>query len=338
MRRLLAALFGLTALFAGTAASRPGAWEWTLPPGIDAPTVPADNPMNHAKVELGRRLFYDADLSIDGTMSCATCHSQRRAFADSTRTRPGVHGDPGRRNVQGLANVAYLTPLTWADSRLATLEAQVAVPVFGDRPVEMGMKGQEVELLRRLSGDKCYRRMFREAFPDTRGTIDTVAIAKALAAFQRTLISYGSPYDRYRRGEGMPLSGPAKQGEALFQQHCASCHAGANFTDAQFHAIEDGQDGTDPGLADVTGRSEDHGKFRTPSLRNVTLTGPYWHDGSAGSISEAIERHGEAVPAVSHLSENQREAILAFLASLSDDSFTTSPRFAHPDRACGKLL
>lgn len=338
MRRTFVALLGLAVLALATAASKPGQWVWNLPPGVAPPPVPADNPMSQAKVDLGRRLFYDADLSIDGTMSCATCHSQRRGFADSTRTRAGVHGEPGRRNVQGLANVAYLTPLTWADSGLTTLEAQVAVPVFGDRPVEMGMKGQEAELLRRLVSNRCYRRMFRAAFPETRGTVDMTAISRALAAFQRTLISYDSPYDRYLGGEEASISASARQGEAVFRQNCAFCHSGSNFTDQRFHAIEAATPGADPGLGEASERADDHGKFRTPSLRNIALTGPYMHDGSATTIAEAIERHQAAVPGVSSLTTEQREAMLAFLGSLSDNGFVTDPRFAHPDEACGRRL
>ncbi len=133
-------------------------------PGIFRPTyrppVPPDNSMSAAKVALGRRLFYDADLSIDGTLSCATCHEQHRAFTEGNATHPGVGGVPGRRNVMALANVAYFDPLTWADPRQHSLEQQVAVPFAGTHPVEMGMAGKEKELAQRLAADPCYRRMF----------------------------------------------------------------------------------------------------------------------------------------------------------------------------------
>lgn len=115
--------------------------------------VPRNNPMSAAKVELGRRLFYDADLSVDGTMACATCHEQHRAFSDGNPTHAGVHGEPGRRNVPGLANVGWLRTLTWADPRQSSLERQAAVPVMGTTPVEMGMAGQEAEITRRLTRD-----------------------------------------------------------------------------------------------------------------------------------------------------------------------------------------
>ncbi|HWK42875.1 MAG TPA: cytochrome c peroxidase [Croceibacterium sp.] len=336
MRGVTAALLALSALIVGTAASRPAEWRWNLPEGVAPPPVPADNPMSVAKVELGRRLFHDADLSIDGTMSCATCHSQRRGFADRTSTRPGVHGDPGKHNVPGLANVAYLTPLTWADPRQTRLQEQALVPVFGDHPVEMGMKGQEAELARRLGGDRCYRRMFRAAFPETRGRIDAEAVAKALAAFQRTMLSFNSAYDRYRRGEsGAAPSSEALAGEGLFTRHCTACHAGENFTDQRFHALSHGATATDGGLGEITGLTEDHGRFRTPGLRNVALSGPYFHDGSLETIAEAIAQHGGTVPA---FSEVERDALLAFLDTLTDQDFASNQSFGYPEKACGKPL
>jgi len=338
MRRTGIALFALAALVLGTAASQHKTWSWDLPPGIAPPPVPGDNPMSKAKVELGHRLFYDADLSIDGTMSCATCHDQKRGFADGNRTRPGVHGDPGRRNVQGLGNVGYLAPLTWADSRLSTLEIQVAVPVFGDDPVEMGMKGKEAEIARRLSKDKCYRTMFRKAFPETGGSIDPPNVAKALAAFQRSMLSYNSPYDRAGRGEHGALSAEARRGKALFAANCASCHSGDNFSDGKFHTIPTGSPSSDAGLAHATGRAEDKGKFRTPGLRNASLTAPYFHDGSIASLEEAILRHASVVPAAGTLTASQRADLLALLDALTDRSFVSDPKFALPHEACGKPL
>jgi cytochrome c peroxidase len=336
MRRPLTALFGLAALALGLAAAPPPAWRWDLPADVAPPPVPADNPMNAAKVELGRRLFYDADLSLDGTLACANCHVQRHAFADSVPSRGGVDGGQGRRNAPGLANVAYLSPLTWADPRQSTLEKQVAVPVFGDHPVEMGMMGHADELVRRLSGDDCYPQMFRDAFPDGRDTIGTATIAKALAAFQRTLLSYRSPYDRDRAGEAGALPDDARLGKVLFEADCASCHAGPDLTDSRFHAIEASASPTDAGLAEVTGRARDKGKFRTPGLRNVALTAPYMHDGSASSLEAAIRRHAFAVPAVKALSARQSASLIAWLGAMTDPAFVSDPEFAYPDRICGK--
>jgi len=236
------------------AAAAAAGYDWRLPRGVAPPPVPAGNPMSAAKVELGRRLFYDADLSVDGTLSCASCHAQHRAFTEGNATHPGVKGAAGRRNVMGLANVAYLSPLTWADPAQTTLDAQVAVPVTGDHPVEMGMRGQEAELVRRLGADACYRAIFAAAFPETKGQITFASTANALGAFERTLLSWNSPYDRHLRGDRPGLSSTAKRGEALFQaKGCSGCHSGPNFTDGRFHAIADPR-GEDQGLAEKTAR------------------------------------------------------------------------------------
>jgi cytochrome c peroxidase len=282
-----------------------------------------------ARVELGRRLFYDADLSIDGTMSCATCHEQKRGFTDDNPTRPGVHGDPGRRNVMALANVAWAPVLTWGDPRLDTLEKQALVPIAGTDPVEMGMAGHEAAIAERLGAGGCYRAMFARAFPAEDGAITLATVTRALAAFQRTLISFGSPYDSHRMTE------PARRGEALFGARCAGCHSGINFTDYRYHAVAPLAPGAeDRGLGEVTGRRADDGKFRTPGLRNAALTAPYLHDGSAASLPEAIRRHGEP----GRLTPSEMTEIVAFLDTLTDRRFVTDARFSLPRTACGKPL
>ena len=205
-----AVILGATLLCA--AATEPG-YRWTLPKGVAPPPVPADNPMSAAKVALGRRLFYDGDLSIDGTLSCATCHEQRHGFAEGEATHGGVRGAAGRRNVMTLANIGYLSPLTWADPSQKTLEDQVTTPLMGEHPVEMGMAGQAVEVVKRLSADRCYPQMFAEAFPNTGGQITVEATAKALAAFERTLISRNAPFDRAQRGERTAMSDDARRGD-----------------------------------------------------------------------------------------------------------------------------
>ncbi len=346
MRGLLFAMLAAAALPAAAQA-----YDWHLPPGIAAPPVPAANPMSDAKVALGRRLFYDADLSRDGTTSCGTCHEQHRAFTEGNATHPGVGGVPGRRNVMALANAAYFMPLTWADPTQKSLEDQMLVPLQGTHPVEMGMGGANAELARRLSTDPCYRQMFLAAFPESQGRIDVAAAGKALASFERTLISYGAPYDRYRRGDVAALSGPAKRGMALFFAHnCDACHAGANFTDLKFHNIGlyngDGKGAypaRDHGLIEITHLASDEGRIRTPSLRNVALTGPYMHDGSVKSLSNAIRRHLDggsplrdaALRGVS-INDSDLANLVAFLDSLTDQGFVTNPDFALPRTACGK--
>lgn len=203
--------------------------------------------MSAAKVELGRRLFYDADLSSDGTMACATCHEQKHAFTDGNTTHPGVTGEPGRRNVPGLANVAWNSPLTLADPAQTSLERQLAVPVLGTHPIEMGMKGREGDIATRLSHDSCYRSTFAQAFADSGGRIDFGNIARAIAGFERTLTSYDRAYDRDR------MSPEARVGPDIFARECASCHAGVRFTDLAYHR---------PGL--VVAGAADRGWSKSP--------------------------------------------------------------------------
>ncbi|MEP6867813.1 MAG: cytochrome c peroxidase [Novosphingobium sp.] len=298
-----------------------------MPESVASPPVPADNALSSAKVELGRRLFYDADLSADGTMSCASCHVQRHAFADSIATRGGINGDAGRRNAPGLGNVAWLSPLTFADPAATTLEVQVHTPILGTHPVEMGMAQRQPEIGQRLGKDACYRRMFAKAFPESESVITFTSVARALASFQRTMVSYSSNFDRE------VLSVEARAGRVLFNRDCASCHAGPQFTDLSYHRIGPADvSATDQGLFEATGIEADRGKFRTPSLRNVALTGPWWHDGSAATMEIALTRHG-----LSHIARETAE-IAAFLDALSDHEFTERRSLSMPDRACGKRL
>ncbi|SFG39656.1 cytochrome c peroxidase [Novosphingobium sp. CF614] len=328
MKRCIAVLAGIAVVLFGIAAAA-----GTL---HGNPPVPTDNPMMRDKVELGRRLFYDADLSVNGTMSCATCHEQKHGFADGNRAHPGALDDPGRRNVPGLANVAWFPRLTWADPRQTSLEAQIAVPVFGEHPIEMGMKDHEAEIARRLERDPCYVEMFRRAFPGDRGMIDYLHVAKAIAAFERTLVSRDSPYDRFVRGNVDAMTPLARQGLQIFQRDCASCHAGPDLTDAAYHRIapENVPPSTDAGLAEVSGDRSDTGKFRTPSLRNLGVTAPYLHDGSATTISDAIQAHA----AFAAIRTSDVDTLGAFMETLTDQSFLAEPGLALPNQACGRPL
>lgn len=336
MRWAVTSIAGLAVAVFTMAAARPAEWRWILPSGTAPPPIPADNPITASKVELGRRLFYDADLSINGTMSCATCHEQTHGFADNNATRPGVYGDPGRRNVPGLANVGYTARLTWADPRLTTLEAQVAVPVLGEHPVEMGMAGKEAEIGTRLGRDNCYVQMFADAFPERRGKIEMAGVAMALATFQRTMIAFDTPFDRYRAGRKDAISAEAQRGYGLFQGRggCTNCHSGPNFSDDNYHALDSQRSKGDLGLGEVTGSMTDNGKFRTPGLRNIALTAPYMHDGSAPTLVDALRRH----KAGAALSERDTSDLIAFLGQLTDRRFITDTRFALPSKACGKRL
>lgn len=302
------------------------------------------------KIELGRRLFYDGDLSWDGAMSCATCHEQKRGFADPNKTRAGFDGSPGERNIQTLANVAWFSSLTWGGPQVDTLEHQALIPIEGFVPVEMGFGGKpEGMLAQRFADQSCYPELFRAAFPEHAGKIDMNTITLALAAFQRTLVSLDAPYDRWMRGDTSALSNQQKRGAALFEaKQWSSCHAGPHFTDAAtpgiksdqaFHRLVMPADGKDTGLARITQNPEDAGRFRTPGLRNVALSAPYMHDGEVASLREAVLHH-YADPDVNDarlkqaLSDAEINDLVAFLESLTDQGFLTNPAFARPLAQC----
>ena len=353
-----------------------GSFDWGLPAWVPTPVVPQDNPMTRAKVELGRHLFYDRRLSADQTMSCASCHHQDKAFADGLAVSTGVTGQKSTRSSMSLANVAYLPVLTWSNPHLTSLEVQSLIPLFGENPVELGMAGREKEMFARLQGDPVYQRLFAQAFPqearegaDALYTLTTVT--RALASFQRSLISFDSPYDRYKYGgQKNALSVAARRGEALFfgeKMECYHCHGGFNFTDNIRHSklplSERGfhntglynRDGRgaypadNPGIRELTGDPDDEGKFRTPSLRNVALTAPYMHDGSIATLEQVIREHYAAggmaakgphgrspmrssLIAGFEVSEQEVADLTAFLQALTDLSFVHNPRHGNPWR------
>lgn len=315
MRRLLV-LATLAALAAascgGESAPTPG-YDFNLPAGFPEPQVPADNPMTSEKVELGRALFFDERLSGNGTMACASCHDRTKGFADGKDKPSGSTGQLLPRNAMGLANVAYFPLLTWGNPTLKSLEEQALVPMFGEFPVELGITGAEEVVLDRFRQDPEAQAAFAAAFPEDGDPITFVNIVKAIASFERTLISGASPYDRYTYGgERGALSEAAKRGNDLFfseRLECYHCHSGINFTTAFRSAsttIEEmdfqntglynlGTDGAYPpggeGLFAFTENPKDQGKFRVPSLRNIALTGPYMHDGSMATLSEVIDHY-----------------------------------------------
>lgn len=366
--RCIAVALTVVALWIGLpAAAEP--YVWDLPPWVPEPVVPADNPMSFAKVELGRYLFYDRRLSANQSLSCASCHQQALGFTDGKARSPGVNGEVGVRSAMALANVAYLPVLTWANPAQRRLETQMLVPLFGDNPVELGMMGKEPELFQRLAVDPLYRRLFRRAFPEQQGRITLATVARAIACFERTLLSFNSPYDRYKHGgDADAISESAKRGEDLFygeRLECSHCHGGFNFTDNVQHAKMrfpevafhntglynvDGRGAyppDNPGVRAVTADADDEGKFRAPSLRNIAVTAPYMHDGSIATLEDVIRHHyalkGLAVfngaqPSPLRdqfiegfdISDDEVADLVGFLTSLTDDRFLKDPRFADP--------
>lgn len=352
----------------------PSTYNWRLPAWMPKPLEPLDNPTTEAKVELGRRLFYDTRLSLNGSSSCASCHRQELAFTDGRARSPGALGHFTHRNSMSLANVAYSPVLTWANPLLHTLEQQVLVPLLSRDPIELGMAGRDAELVERLRAEPVYPPLFERAFPaGPGGTISLATVTRALAAFERTLISARSPYDRYRyEGDVEAISEAAIRGEALFfseRLECHHCHGNFNLNDSILHERNrlgelafhntglynlDGQGAYpagNPGLLEHTGRPEDMGRFRAPTLRNVEVTAPYMHDGSIKTLDEVIDHYaagGRTIESGPHagvgrrnplkssfvpgfqLTAEERADLLAFLRSLTDREFLTDPKFSNP--------
>ncbi|MCX5746267.1 MAG: di-heme enzyme [Proteobacteria bacterium] len=347
---------------------------WDLPPGFPTPLVPADNPMSAAKVELGRRLFYDTRLSGNQTFSCASCHAQARAFTDGRAVAIGSTGELHPRNSMGLTNVAYLGRFVWANPVLSELEQQALGPMFGFEPVELGLRNLEDELLARLKAEPIYQDLFARSFEADADPVTVANVVKGISAFERVLISGRAPFDRWQHGEATAISASAIRGHALFNSEkceCFHCHSGFNLQDtvryvghptveARFHNTAlyniDGLGGypaPNTGIYAFTNLPADMGRFRTPSLRNIAVTAPYFHDGSAATLDDVLDHYaaagrtiasgpnagvGSANPYKSSfligftLSAEERADLHAFFDSLTDDTFLTDPRFADPWR------
>lgn len=295
-----------------------GDFRWNLPQGFPLPVVPASNPMSTAKVALGRRLFYDKRLSGNETQSCASCHEQSLAFSDGRATGLGSTGQAHPRGPMSLVNVAYSVSLTWANPLFAfgvmdePLERQSELPMYGDAPVELGLKSQS-QIEERLRDVPEYQPWFAEAFPDQGEPITAQNISRAIAAFERTIISGRSPFDRYRNyGDDGAISESAKRGYELFngeELECFHCHEGFNMSDhvhwqgkpsVEMHYHNTGLYNIDgkgaypepnTGVYNVTMDPKDMGAFKAPTLRNIALTAPYMHDGSIATLSDVLDHY-----------------------------------------------
>ena len=332
--------FGAAALAAepDPAARLPSAWKdgaLAVPKGLPAPWVPPSNPVTPEKVALGKRLFFEKQMSRDGTKSCAHCHDPALALTDGRATALGVRDQVGPRNVPSLLNAAMYPALFW-DGRAVSLEAQAEGPILAATELDM----TEELLVERVKAIEAYKPLFVAAF----GT-DTVTLrrmAYALASFERTLLSEETPFDRWWFGKDEAAIGPAeKRGYTVFRVKggCATCHSirptEASFSDFGYHATSAGADGdVDPGRFAVTGCAEDKGRFRTPTLRNVALTGPWFHDGSATTLREAIDHYDRGgkegrpkEPEIRplHLTEEEKQDLEAFLKSLSSPGIPGVP-------------
>lgn len=304
------------------------AWATPAPPaGWPAITWPADNPYHPAKAELGRALFFDTRLSSDGVISCSWCHSERASFSDNHHSplSTGVELLPTRRNAPTLVNVAFGKSFLLA-GEVATLEEQAMGPLLARD--EMNMTPERIEEV--LSEDSAYVAAFRAAFGS--GPITLARVAKALATYQRTLISARAPFDLWQAGDSGAFTPAQKRGFALFtgKAGCAACHVPPLFTDGGYYntGLEDAV--VDSGRARVTGLVSDAGKFKTPTLRNIVETNPYMHDGRFALLHEVIDHYnagGVAHPARDPrirplgLTPDERDDLLAFLEGLTDREF-----------------
>jgi cytochrome c peroxidase len=324
-----------------------GTYSWNLPKGFPKPYVPSDNPMTEAKVELGKYLFYDKRMSVNGKASCTTCHKQELAFTDGRAVSEGATGQLHSRSAMSLVNIAYSGALTWSNPRMKELEEQALAPMFGDHPVELGLQKGDGFLLT-LRSDPRYRVLFERAFPGDAGGFSVEKVVRALASFERSIISARSPYDRYHYGgDDSAVSDSAKRGEILFfNQHlsCFRCHGGFNFSDATISELNAGREvefhntglynlagtlsypASNVGAYEYTKIGADVGKFKTPTLRNIAITAPYMHDGSIATLEAVLDHYAaggrtiESGPhaGVGHDNPNKDPLIAGFSLSQRD--------------------
>ncbi len=265
--------------------------EIEAPLGLPPVLIPADNPPTAETISLGRRLYYDPMLSVDDTVACASCHHPDFGFTDGKPVSEGVNGQKGGRNAPTIFNAAYYTTQFW-DGRAPNLEKQAEGPV--QDPIEMAHTLEGVE--QKLTADPTYQAEFGKAFGP--GPITYEKVEKAIASFERTVISGNSPFDRYfYSGDETALSEAAKRGLEILRNpqkgNCTACHPIGLFTDNQVHNIGVGVDDqgelTDVGRYEVSKNEADRGAFKTPSLRNIALTAPYMHDGSLKTLKEVVD-------------------------------------------------
>lgn len=320
--------------------------------------VPADNPLTNEGVELGRFLFYEKRLSVDNSISCASCHQQDKAFTDGRPVALGVAGARGTRNAMSLANIMWVDSLNW-DRRFPSIETQNRLPI--ENPVEMHQSVAAGAQKLRATLEYPYR--FKRAFGTA--VITEERILKALGQFQRTLISGQSRFDRSRTsGSGVRLTAQEEHGYQLFTTHpdpsinlrggnCGDCHGSIGLFKSPFFfaSANNGLDSnpTDPGVGGITGKARDMGVFAVPSLRNIELTAPYMHDGRFQTLEEVLDQYNDHVKFDSpnlnremrvfnsylatslELTPDEKRDIIAFLKTLTDTTFTHDPRFADPN-------
>lgn len=328
--KLLIALFGTGLLCSSAMASFPED-EITVPLGLPAIHWPEDNPYSEKKAELGRLLFFDKRLSADGTISCATCHNTPKGFADGHQFSTGIFNHHGDRNSPTIINTGYLSVLFW-DGRASSLEEQCKGPIANTNEmtdIDDMIKAhlQCEEQIRSIAG---YCQLFEEAFGDD-CSIDN--IAKAVATFERTILSGNSPFDQYMAGNKEAMTEQQIMGFEVFKEEkCILCHSEPLFTSGRFANIGIGMNAENPDLGryNVTKQDADYGSFKVPSLRDVAITGPYMHDGSLKTLEDVVDYYNRGGIPNSHLnplikplclSEEKKAALVSFLHALSGEGW-----------------
>jgi cytochrome c peroxidase len=285
-----------------------------LPPVI----APPGNPPSSAKIRLGKELYFDTRLSADGTVSCATCHNPALGWSDEGPTSKGIHGQLGGRRAPPVSNAAY-APLQFWDGRSPSLEDQAKGPI--QNPIEMGNTHQA--MIQTVSAISAYQAEFKAVFGEGPITVDQVA--EAIAAFERTVVTTDSRFDRYVRGDHGALSALEKQGLEIFngKGHCTSCHWGPYFSDGRFHNL--GVPAKDPKKPDLGRDPRDMGAFKTPTVRDAARRPPYLHDGSEKTLESLIDfydrgggkdRNLDPLMVPLGLSKHEKAALVAFIKSL----------------------
>ncbi len=331
----------------------PTAYTWEDPLFFQQMIIPEDNPFTVEGIDLGRKLFYDNRLSADNTQACASCHLQENAFGDPNQFSTGIDGTEGNRQGMTLINLGYQFNYFW-DARSETLEEQIIQPVIN--PIEMHTTWAEVMV--KIKADQSYMEVFELIYATS--DIDSIHVAKVIAQFLRTVVSSESKYDKWRKGE-YEFTPSEFNGFQIFQKEggdpelgqggewggdCFHCHplAGMQFSDYQLH--NNGLDSvfTDLGRGEVTGDPDDYGRFKTPSLRNVEVSGPYMHDGRFTTLEEVVEHYNSGGnPSATidpfmkyttgglQLSDQSKADLIAFLKTLTDITFLTDTAFSDPN-------
>lgn len=306
-------------------------YEPKIPLGLDEEgyQVPEDNPLTKNKIELGRLLFFDKRMSKDNTISCSTCHIPALAFTDGQPVSAGIRRQQGGRSAPTAINRGFSKVQFW-DGRAPTLEAQSVGPLTN--PIEHGFSNND-DVIAKINTIEGYKKLFNDAFGTN--TITIQHVGKAIASFQRTLLSGNSPFDKFDwDGDAKAISESAKRGKKLFfgKARCNLCHFGTNFSDEKFHNIGIGWGGetVDVGRYNVTGEKKDIGAFKTPTLREISLTAPYMHDGRFATLEEVVghySRGGIKNPFLDNqiiplnLTESEKRDVVEMLRTLNGEGW-----------------